>query len=114
MNTKAETCGHELSLDDLMDVRGGQEEVAVVPFLVGWAAGKVLDYGYEKLSQWDASLGGNTPPTGPYDAANEAAARENLQTEMVEMMDEMSDAGSDDAGYDGAGYDGAGYGGYGG
>lgn len=50
MNTKTNADSADgaqvLSNDELMDVHGGQEEIAIVPFIGGYLAGKALDYAW--------------------------------------------------------------------
>jgi hypothetical protein len=81
-----------LSSDDLTEVQGGQEEIAIVPFLVGYVAGKAIDYAYDSFSEWSSTVT-HAPYTDSYAQAIDANNQAELQQEMVQQMDQMSGQG---------------------
>jgi hypothetical protein len=81
-----------LLMDELTQVRGGQEEIAVVPIAIGYLAHKAIDYVLESFSSWsDAQT--HAPYTGSYDHAIDAANQAALEQDMVSQMDLMSGCG---------------------
>jgi len=81
-----------LSMEELTQVRGGQEEVAIVPFLVGYGAGKALDYAYDSFAAWSNTVT-HAPYTDSYSQAIDAANHAQTQQEMTAQMNQMSGQG---------------------
>ena len=76
-----------LSIEELTEVRGAQEEV--VPFLVGYLAGKALDAAYNGFSEW-SNAQTHAPYTDSYSQQIDAANHAALEQDMMQQMDDMS------------------------